>query len=83
MPGAEQDVSIFDACRPRAKATPCPDDPNQWQAATSIECIRQQPVVPGLEALDLSCARYDMAANVTNMFTDTRGSGRGKVVACS
>ncbi|DBB14120.1 TPA: hypothetical protein ACH3X3_001072 [Trebouxia sp. C0006] len=48
----------------------CPDDPNQWQAATSIQCIRQQPVAPGLEALDLSCARFNIAANVTNMFTD-------------
>ena len=48
----------------------CPDDPNQWQAATSIQCIRQQPVAPGLQALDLSCARFNIAANVTNMFTD-------------
>ncbi len=50
------------------KLHPCPDDPNQWQAATSIECIRQQRVVSSLEALDLSCARFNIAANVTNMF---------------
>ncbi len=27
-------------------------------------------MAPGLEALDLSCARFNIAANVTNMFTD-------------
>jgi len=46
------------------------DDPEESQVATSIQCIRQQPVAPGLEAPDLSCARFNIAANITHMFTD-------------
>ena len=48
----------------------CPDDPDEMQVATSIQCIRPQPVAPGLEAPDLSCARFNIAANITNMFAD-------------
>jgi len=51
------------------KLYPSPDAPDE-QAATSIQCIRQQPVAPGREAPDLSCARFNIAANITNMFTD-------------
>jgi len=52
------------------KPAPSPDDPDELQAATSIQCIRQQPVAPGLEVPDFTCARFNIAANIPNMFTD-------------
>ncbi len=52
--------------------------------ARGAQCIRQRATVPAVDAPDLSCSRYDMAADINTifqeeLFTDATVAAQGRV----